>query len=265
MTKRMKIILKVILFTALPSILSLAAKTNSFLDYMKLQGIIGANMNLPAVKDILLLFSIILSSFLLSLNLAITSLKKENIEAHRLGLIELCKYILFEGLETATGVEHIDMDINIYVPTRQKCSAIAYAAKALLKNMIIMRRELIQIHVPGLSRWQNNENLIFTLSPRLQGMEGNCFAKGKYIIEESFGKECFSKYNYSNKQQSLFAGIKFHMCCPVFDNSENVVAVMAFSSGQKYEFSKETSELLEIAIRGFCQSLYEKSPELFKP
>ena len=120
MYKKYKIILSVILFTFIPALLAYSAKSVSFLDNLKVAGFIGQQVNLIVLKDYFLSAGIIFSSLLLSVNLAITTFKKNNMLEQRNLLIKLSKYIFLRGLEKTIGIPHIDMNIRIFVPHKNK-------------------------------------------------------------------------------------------------------------------------------------------------
>ena len=260
MCKKNKIILSVILFTLIPALLTYSAKSVSFLDNLKTAGFIGGHVNLIIIKDYLLLAEIIFSALLLSVNLALTTLKKNSLLEQRNSLIKLSKYIFLRGLEKATEISHIDMNIRIFVPHKKKFLIFDKHFSINIENEI----EFQLRYINGLNETDDVQNLKFQVFPMTQGLVGRCY-KNKYInYDTNIKLNSITKYNFSNYQKSKLVNVQFYLCCPIFDKSENIVSIIVFESAQKIEITKETEAIWHDFILGFSQSLYDYVPELFK-
>ena len=260
MYKKYKIILSVILFTLIPSLLTYSAKSVSFLDNLKASGFIGQHVDLIVIKDYFLLAGIIFSALLLSVNLAITTFKKDNIIEQRNLLIKLNKYIFLRGLEKTIGIPHIDMNIRIFVPHKSKVLIFNSFFNIKIDNEI----EFGLRYINGLNDTDDIKTLKYKVYPITQGLVGKCY-KNKYInYDTNIKLNSLTKYNFSNYQKSKLANTQFYLCCPIFDKSENIASIIVFESAQEIEISKESEPIWHDFILGFSQSLYDYVPELFK-
>jgi len=260
MCKKNKIILSVILFTLIPALLTYSARSVSFLDNLKSAGFIGGHVNLIILKDYLLLAEIIFSALLLSVNLTFTTLKKNSLLEQRNSLIKLSKYIFLRGLEKATEISHIDMNIRIFVPHKNKILVFNRFININIGNEI----EFELIYISGLNEIDDVQNLKFQVFPISEGLVGKCY-KNKYInYDTNIKLNSITKYNFSNYQKSKLINIEFYLCCPIFNKNETIVSIIVFESAQKLEITKETEPIWHDFILGFSQSLYDYVPELFK-
>jgi len=86
----------------------------------------------------------------------------------------------------------------------------------------------------------------------------------RIVYDTNIKINSMTKYNFSNYQKNKLGNIEFYLCCPIFDKRENIISIIVFESAQKIEITKATEPIWHDFILGFCQSLYDCVPELFK-
>ena len=71
-------------------------------------------------------------------------------------------------------------------------------------------------------------------------------------------------YRLSPNQISRTSNLKWSICCPICDDSNNVVAIVALDGKTKITLDKKKETALQEEMSAFCYMLYDSVPQLFK-
>ena len=258
--KKIKVILLVIVFTAIPSFLSYVANSTVFLEKLVEKGLIGASINIKEVKDSCLWIGIALSALLLSLNLAITKINLGAIIEQRNALIRMAKSLLTNSLGGNYLSNSSMVDIRIFIPKHP----FLYKLSDMLKLTEIHKYFVIK-NIDLIAEQGETKSLQFEVSPNPKGLVGSCY-KLKHMVydddlEHTNGSEL---YNLDNIQLSRTSSLKWSICCPVFDKNNEVVAIIALDGKNKITINKvkETEMAKDLIV--FSRMMYDHVPQLFK-
>ena len=125
-----------------------------------------------------------------------------------------------------------------------------------------IKKEFKILNIDGLAVVGMTENLTFKTDPP-QGLVGYCFVTRKIIYEPDL-------YHPKNEQplskdlKNRTSDLRFCLCVPIFNNKDNVVAVVAFDSSSALDLGPQVNDILTIFI-AFSQNLQKAMPKLFKP
>jgi hypothetical protein len=109
-------------------------------------------------------------------------------------------------------------------------------------------------------------NLKFKVLPEdeKQGLVGNCYNMRSMIYDDCLAQNNSSMYNLNNYQISKTRDLEFSIVCPVYNPSNEIIAIIAIDGKQKIDLNTHKAEIINNVLT-FSQTLYENVPELFKP
>ncbi len=261
MRKTYKTILSVLLFTAIPSVLSYVSNSNLLFEKLINQNILSKDINIQYVQDICSWLSILLSVILLSLNLARTQIEFDNVLEQRNLLIKMNKDNLRTALCEKFSGDFNHFDIRLFIPKHPKLYALYdFLGLSDYKTFFVVKN-IPQIADPGVT-----SNLEFQVSPQTekQGLVGECYNDGRIVYDDNLAKTNSKLYNLKNNQITQTVNLEWSICCPIFSSYNKVVAIIALDGKNKLSLNNEKIDELRKQILVFSKMLYEAVPQLFR-
>lgn len=269
-TRVFRHLLIVIIFSAIPSLLSYLASSSLIFDQLIEWQILNTEIDIPHVQDCCLWLGIFLSAVFLSGQLFMVKIQLDGALGERNGLIKMNKNILSKALGGLFDINQLDFNIRIFVPkfpriyafydmmARKKHKKKEYKDfwKKRKKTFIIKNIDLI-------ADQGTTKDLEFEVSPQKNGLVGVCYNKKAVVYDDNLEKTNNTNYNLTKRQVNRTSDLKWIICCPIIDNNDNVVAIVAFDGKTPIKINASATELAS-HISAFSNMLYDSIPQLFK-
>lgn len=250
-------IITTIIYTSIPAFLSYMSSSVSFLPTLVSKGIIGQSINIDLVKDICLILSIILSVVLLSYNLCKTKIQYEDVLTQRNLLIKMNKDNLGIVLSKLSS-NFSDFDIRIFIPKWPLLYKIAD------RFQWSIRKEFIIKNIDLIANQGATKNLSFEISPNPQGLVGECYKSKRMIYDDNLESTNSTNYSLNAGQISRTSNLKWSICCPIIDNNDSVVSIIALDGTKKITIDQDKEKELSDNIFTYSRILYDTVPQLFR-
>lgn len=258
MKKAIAIIIKGVLLSLIPTLLTLFGTLN-VLDELQKNQYIGSAVNVKIIKDWCSIIAAIISFILLTSNLIFHEFEEERYKKQAKQLLKYNKDIFINAVTEYLGREYCNIDIRIFVPQKTICWKILhlfnkdYPLKFCIKN------------IDGLADVGMTNNLSFQVSPEksVQGLVGECYQKRKIIYDDNLQETNDKSYNLTDYQKNKTNDLKFIIVCPIFENGKDIKAIVAFDCKHDIKIQKNNDKFVN-AILNYTQQLHEYIPELFK-
>lgn len=257
--KKIKIVASVVIFTAIPSLLSYIANSNSAIVRLQRLNIIDKDINTGLIKDLCLLSSIILSVILLSFNLAKSKIKNEDIIEQRDLLLKLAKDMFGGALKKILSQNCSDFDVRIFVPKHPNL----YRITELLHFNNIKKKFVIK-NVSQIAQEGLTKNLEFQVYPNAQGLVGECYKNKALVYDDELNKTNSINYNLDINQITRTSNLEWSICCPICDKDNNVISIIALDGRKKITINAGKKDDLCKQVYAFSQMLYDAVPTLFR-
>lgn len=257
--KIVKQIISVVIFSAIPAFLSYLANSSLIFNKLIEYGVLGKNVNVELIQDYCLWIGIILSAIVLSTNLLVTKIKYENILEQRNLLIKMNKNILSTSLGKRFLSNTSSFDIRIFIP---KHSLLYKLADKL--HFASLSRKFIIKNIDLIAEQGITKDLQFEVFPNPQGLVGMCYDTKLVVFDDDLEHTNSNSYNLKTNQIDRTSNLKWSICCPICDNNDTVVAIMALDGKAPIKISKEKETALNKEIVAFSRMLYDSVPQLFK-
>lgn len=254
MKSKGKIVAVALITSAIPAIVTYLGKSDNIIDYLYARNYIGSAFDIDLFKSVCQIISIILSFSIILLQQLATNIKLDNGNKKINGLLYQTKMIFQEALSATLGSK-VNFDVRIFVP---------------IKKMINLERGrplYFQIvNYDGLCTAGTTNGLKFKVLPESekQGLVGNCYNMRSMLYDDCLAQNNSSSYHLDNYQISKTRDLEFSIVCPLYNSSDDIVAIIAIDGKQKINITAHKSEITN-NILTFSQTLYENVPELFKP
>ena len=257
--KIIKEVVKISVFTALASFLSYLANSKLIFEKLISAGIVSENIDIPLIQDYCLWLGIIISSLFLSLNLIITKVKFDHILEQRNQLIKMTKDIFSTSLGKHFSSDTSSYDIRIFIPKYSLLYKIADKIhfKAIHKKFIIKNIDLI-------ANQGTTKNLQFEVFPKSEGLVGFCYKTKTMAFDDDLENTNDIKYNLTRNQISKTSNLKWSICCPICNEIDEVIAIIALDGKTKIKIDKDNKKSLVEELLVFSRMLYDSVPQLFK-
>lgn len=108
------------------------------------------------------------------------------------------------------------------------------------------------------------KDLQFEVFPNPQGLVGMCYDTKSVVFDDDLEHTNSNSYNLKTNQIDRTSNLKWSICCPICDNNDTVVAIMALDGKAPIKISKEKETALNKEIVAFSRMLYDSVPQLFK-
>lgn len=255
--KKIGLLIKVVIFTAIPSFLSYVASSPTFLNQLVVKGIIGNSVPLDIIRDLCFISGIILSAILLSWNLICKTTQYEDVLEQRNYLIKMNKDNLKIVLsDLSSGFS--SFDIRIFIPRYPKLYMICN------KIGIDCKREFIIKNIDIIANQGATKNLKFEVYPNTQGLVGQCYKSKAMVYDDQLEKTNNTKYSLTEGQISRTSNLKWSICCPIINENNEVVSVMAFDGTENITIDRNKQKELSDNILTYTRMLYDAVPQLFR-
>lgn len=254
-----KVILPVIIFSAIPSVLSYLANSSFVFDKLQKNGWIGQAVNISEIQDFCLWVGIVFSALLLSLNLIITKFRRDSYLEQRNNLISMNKALLANALGPTFVSNEASFDIRIFIPKHRKL----YRLYNLVKNTSFSRKYIIK-NISIIAEKGSTKDLQFEVFPNPQGLVGECYKTKAIIYDDKLYETNDSNYRLDKAQIARTSDLKWSICCPVFEKNDIVVAIIALDGKTKITIDSEKENALRTHLSSFSQMLFDSVPQLFK-
>lgn len=252
--KTVEIIIKVAICTLIPSLLSYIANSKVIFNYLIEKNFIGESINIDMIQDICLWVGIVLSAILLSYDLLKTKLNYNDVLSQRNLLIKMNKEILGYALLDSCLGNYEDYNIRFFIP---KHPLIYKIFKKCKKKFVI-------INIPEIAQEGTTKGLELEVFPDCQGLVGKCYNNKMMIYDDDLENTNSTKYRLDKNQVFRTSNLKWSICCPIFDNNSQIVAIMAIDGSKKITIDKEKENKLKEQIIIFSRMIYDNVPQLFR-
>jgi hypothetical protein len=257
--KLIKQIFSVIFFTVITPTLSYLANSSLIFDKMKAIGLIGESIDISVLQDYCLWVGIVLSGLFLSLNLIYTKVKHEDILEQRNSLIKMTKNVLAGSLGRRFLSQSSTFNIRIFVPKHPWLYKIADKL-----HFIKIKRMFIIKNIDLISDQGITKNLQFEVYPNQEGLVGMCFKEKSVVYDDDLEHTNNVNYGLNQNQKSRTSDLKWSICCPVFENNDTVVAIIALDGKTRITIDKAKETALSEELFVFSRMLFDSVPQLFK-
>lgn len=257
-TKTLKTLIVTIVFSAIPAFLSYLASSSLIFDKLIQIGFLGETINIPLVQDYCLWIGIAFSAIFLSAKLFCTKQKYSHVLEQRNALIKMNKNILASSLGQRILSNSFAFDIRIFIPKHP------FLYKILEKLHIMINKKFIIKNIDLIAEQGTTMGLSFEVFPKQEGLVGACYSTKAMIYDDDLEHTNCEKYQLKQNQIARTSGLKWSICCPIFDESNVVVAVLALDGKTRIKIDKEKEAMLREEILVFSRMLYDSVPMLFK-
>ncbi|HHW00559.1 MAG TPA: hypothetical protein GXX36_13545 [Clostridiaceae bacterium] len=263
MKKKYRVILRIILWSVLPSLLTFLGKSHIDLSFIQKVVPVFSDITPTVFKDYFLLTGMLISLILVDMQFAISEFDRRTVTSQRHFLIQYIKNIFIESLEAKLGEENTGINIRIFVPKRGILKNIKKGIEILFGNKVKFKKVFVIKNMDCLSEPGVTNGLGFEVKPEIQGLVGLCYHRKAFVYEEDI-KSPKENFKMNEFQRDKLANIRFWMCVPVVNKKNEVIAIISFDSKNKIKISKLEHDELSRAVRNFSQFFGEGLPDLLK-
>ena len=105
----------------------------------------------------------------------------------------------------------------------------------------------------------------FEVSPDPQGLVGLCYNIRSVVYDDDLERNNGDDiYNLTEYQLSRTTNLKWSICCPVFDTSNTVIAILALDGKNQITIDDNNKSEIRNQIVVFSRLLYDAVPQLFR-
>lgn len=244
--------------SAFISILSYLSTSSLIFNKLIKIGLLDEKINIPLVQDYCLWIGIILSSFLLSLKLIITKIELNKTIEVRNALISMSKNLLTSSLGRKLLSNQSDYDIRIFIPKYPKIYKFLDLLHAEYKRLFIIKN-IEMIATEGITK-----DLEFEVSPKQIGLVGICYNKKAMVYDDDLEHTNESDYGLNQIQVSRTFNLKWSICCPIFNEKNEVIAIIALDGKTRIKIDKQKAASIRQELFAYSRMLYDNVPQLFE-
>ncbi len=254
------IIVQGIIFSLFPAVFAYLGQSNNAFDYLIEKNFLGSGIPVPFCKEICFIISIILTFFLLTVNLINSQLREEKYKKQSNMLLKYNKSIFIETLVSHFGKEYSEFDIRIFVPRKTVYWMLLHR---IIKNI---KYEFVIKNVDALADSGKTDNLKFEVSPNTVGLVGACYSQHDMFYDDDLENSNSINYNLNGYQISKTNDLKFSLVCPIYSDCDEIIAIIALDSKNEVKIptDKHLKDILIKTIFNYTRHLYENVPDLFK-
>lgn len=265
-----KQLLLIALPTAISSFLSYAAQSDLFFDKLIEYGIFSESINISLAQDYCLWIGIFISFIFLSSNLFITKIKYNKMLCQRNLLIKMSKDLLTSTLGARFLSNSSNFDIRIFVPKHPTIYSLSNSKlfKCLTKNneKLTVKKKFSIINDELIAEEGITKGLQFEVFPNPQGLVGKCYNSGLMVYDDNLEKTNSTIYSLNKNQIAKTSNLKWSICCPVFNDNEDIIAIIALDGKTKIRIDDDEDKKDELRQQmiGYSRMLYDSVPQLFR-
>ena len=258
-----KVVRSILLFLVdivVPCFLSYASCSDTMIEQLVTYGIIGAGVNIPFLKTILLWLSFAWIVLVLGIQLLCSRIKFEQMMSQRDSLLRMHKEVFTKALSHEVGREYCNINIRIFVP---RVTVLMRLKKLFRKEHKV---EFAIKNIPTLADAGMTEGLVFEVSPNPQGVVGICYSRKSIIFDDKLAiTNSTDTYKLNSFQIDKTSDLRLIICVPILSKNEDVIAIIAFDSRHEITVAEENKNKLSTSLLLFTRYLYDSIPELFRP
>ena len=169
------------------------------------------------------------------------------------------KNILSSSLGKRFLSESSSFDIRIFIPK----NPILYKIADKLKIKDIQKKFTIK-NIDLIAEQGIAKNLEFEVSPNPQGLVGMCYDTKAMVYDDDLEHTNDKKYQLKENQINRTSDLKWSICCPVTNESNTIIAIIALDGKTRIKIDKAKEETLREEMVTFSCMLYDAVPQLFK-
>lgn len=256
MKKRKAQILVIALLTsAIPAVLTYLGTDNNIIDILYKGNYIGSAVDINKTKNTFRIIGGILSFLLITYQMAEKSIKVDSMNAQINGLLYQNKCVFEKAFEEIVG-KHVGLDIRIFVPI-----------SPIISNPRKKQLYFAIKNYEGLCNAGTTNHLKFKVKPESEkeGLVGLCYNNKAMLYDDDLKKNNSVRYGLSPFQISKTRELEFSITCPLYDNNNSVVAIIAIDGREKITIDRTNETAIANSVVTFSQLLYENEPDMFKP
>lgn len=257
--KIVKHLLVTIIVSAIPACLSYLASSALIFNKLIELKILNESVNVQLVQDYCLWIGILLSAIFLSCDLIAVKVRYDYLLEERNQLIQMNKNILASALAKICLSNQADFDIRIFIPKHPIFYRIAEVLQIPDVHLKFVIKNIDLIAEPG-----TTNNLEFEVFPNQEGLVGECYAQKAMVYDDDLEATNSVIYNLGQNQIARTSNLKWSVCCPVFADSNTVVAILALDGKTKITIDQRNESALREQLVAFSSLLYDSVPSLFK-
>ena len=250
-------IIRYLVDALIPAITAYLANSDTLYEYLKKVNILSDKVNVATVKECFLIVNIVFTAVLLAPQIILAERRTRNAEQKIDGLNNTLKQFVQNNFVHITKNENFSFDMRIFVHER---SIFQYIKK------IFGRSEMwftIRNITPFASK-DITEHLRFRVDPHPQGLVGEAYAGKSIVYDENLLQTNSVDYALDQLQVNRTSKLLWSICVPILDDSNNVIAVMAFDSTVSKLNIKEHKEEIRTLTNAFAVMMHDSMPDLFK-
>ena len=107
------------------------------------------------------------------------------------------------------------------------------------------------------------KDLQFEVSPMVEGLVGKCYRDKCVLWDDKLESTNSTKYNLDAHQISRTTDLKWSICCPIYGNTGEIVAILALDGKTTTQINDEEKQL-GLELTAFSRMLFDAVPQLFK-
>lgn len=210
--------------------------------------------SIKRIKDFCYLIGIVLTLYPL---LSYCKYAYENYHVKKQQIFLICQvkeYILI-SLKTILGRDNLNINIRIFTP---RCKIF----KSLFTHFR-KREYFVMRNIPGFTDDDMKSGLSFEVKHKPQGLVGQCYKTGFISYDKNFQDSPFD-YNLTKYQRMRTRDIKFWVCVPLFNEKDEISAIMSFDSDVEIELTKRQANIVFPLLDKFSREFFDNMPTLFK-
>ena len=171
------------------------------------------------------------------------------------------KSLLSGALNTCCTPNPMDFDIRIFLPKRPW----NYRIFSKLPFKMFKKKKFSIKNIDVVSGAKNSWKLEFEVYPNQQGLVGMCYNEKAIVFDDNLEEtNSDPKYKLGRYHLSQTSELKWCICSPIFDENDEVVAILALDGKSKTKIDCQNKDALVNQILTFSTMLYGSVPQLFR-
>ncbi len=250
MGRKTWIVVQVLLTILIPNLLAYASSSPFFVDNLKSSGFLASDVDVDAVKDKMLLWSLFASALLVGCKLSVSEFCRSKAESRRDVLIKFLKGTMLSALAAQLDAPSMK-SVNVRIFTKTKWSFPN-------KTVFVIRNH------PALADAGMTNKLRFRVSPVPEGLVGKCYCSKKMIYDDNL-QQSYADYNLTKLQVNKTGDLRFVACVPLFRGKDQVAAIVTFDTTEDLKIGDQAEqEVIRKGFVNFSQFLFDDIPEYFR-
>jgi len=237
--------------------LTYVSSSSYILPFLVEKGILGIAIDTERIKELCLFASMVFAGVFLPVSLCKAEIQRDNAIDQRNQLLKMTKNNFGITLERFSS-NFSGFEIRFFIPKHP----VLYSIEEKLG--IKHKKEFIIKNIDIIANQGATKGLSFEVSPNSQGLVGECYRQKSMVYDDMLAETNSINYSLQPKQLSRTSNLRWSICCPIIDEKDNVVAIMAFDGTKPITIKKEKTNELADHILTFSRVLYDAVPQMFR-